>query len=152
MLVRHAIFLAAVAGVLLSALYLVEGLRYSWGTASQPGPGLFPLVVGVLLLLGSLGTGVEAVLRRDRDEFAWPRGAALTRMVAILLATLGYVVLLPYLGHPFAATLVSLVILQVMGLRRWPMKIGLAPALGLGSHFLFDAFLGVPLPMGIWFS
>jgi hypothetical protein len=49
-------------------------------------------------------------------------------------------------------TLVSLVVLRVMGLSRWPLCIGLAIAVGLGSYYLFGKILDVPLPVGIWFD
>lgn len=149
---RRALLATAAAGVLLALLYVAEGLRHPRGTLAEPGPGLYPLLVGTLLLLGSLGTGLEVLVRRPHGEVGWPEAAARWRMLALLAASLGYVVLLPYLGHPLAGTLVTLVVLEVMGLRRWPLKVGLALAVGLGSHYLFTVVLGVPLPAGIWFG
>jgi hypothetical protein len=95
---------------------------------------------------------VEVVVAPSGDAVAWPVGAARGRMIALVAASLGYVLLLPYIGHPLAGTVVTLVALELMGQRGWPLKIALALAVGLGSHYLFAVVLGVPLPRGIWFD
>lgn len=136
--------------VLGSLIYLAEARRYPWGTGDQPGPAVYPVLVGLLLLGSSFGMGVEAALRAPVGGLAWPEAAGRWRVVAIVAATLGYIFLLPYLGHPLAGTLATLVVLHVMGTRRWRAKIGLALAAGFGSHYLFAGLLGVPLPVGAW--
>jgi len=133
--------------------YIIGALSYPQGTMAKPGPGLYPLFLGILILLISLGTGLEVMFRRfEKEEDAiWPRGANGRRLLAVLAASLAYAVLLPYLGHPFIATLVTLVVLQVMGVRSWPLKITLALLIGLGSYYLFGKLLAIPLPMGVLF-
>lgn len=148
---RRALLGAAVLGTLLALVYLVEGLGYPRGTPAEPGPGLYPLLVGLLLMAGSLGTGLEARFRRSGETIESPRGAEARRVLSIVGVSLGYVLLLHQVGHPVAGTLVTLAVLQVMGLSRWTLKLGLALALGLGSHYLFAVLLGVPLPTGNWF-
>lgn len=145
----------AVLGGLLALLYLAQGLTYGRGTRDDPGPGLYPLAVGALFLIGAVGTAIEAWLGRRgrRDErIEWPEGAARWRMVALVAVSLAYVFLLPWAGHPLAAGLVVLVALEVMGLRGWTLKVLLAGVAGIGSHWLFAVLLGVPLPRGIWFG
>jgi len=73
-------------------------------------------------------------------------------MAAILVAILAYILLLPYVGHSIAATLLILVALQAIGGQRWPMKIVLSVAIGFGSYYLFNTLLGTTLPRGIWFE
>lgn len=145
--------LVAVTGLilLLGAIYVGETLRYPRGTPAQPGPGLYPLLLGLLLIVGSCGTLVESLSQRLPDvESVWPTGPARWRMLAILLASLGYIVLLPYVGHSIAGTLSVLVVLRAMGVKRWLPAVVLAVAMGLGSYYLFGVILGVPLPTGIW--
>lgn len=60
---RRALLGTSIATAVLAVAYLGEAMRYPRGTMAQPGPGLFPLAVGALLLLASLATGLEA----------WPR-------------------------------------------------------------------------------
>lgn len=147
---RKASLATAALGAVLALLYLWEARRYPWGSVAQPGPGLYPALVGALVLLASLGVGIETASRRSGRHVDWPVGPALRRLAAILGPTAGYVALLPYLGHPVAGTLLTLAVLHAMGLGRWPVKIGVAVAVGLGSHYVFAALLGVPLPVGAW--
>jgi hypothetical protein len=147
---KRALVATGTFGVVLAALYLVEARRYSWGTIAQPGPGLYPALVGVLLVLGSVGTALEAMLRPTGGHVDWPAGRARWRLMAILLPSLGYVLLLRYLGHPVAGTLLTLAVLHAMGMRRWPVKIVIALAVGLVSDYVFAVVLGVPLPAGFW--
>ncbi len=149
---RRGLLVASLAGILLCIPYLAEGLRLPWGNGAQPGPGFYPFLVGVLLLVGCLGTGLEAALRPEDGEVNWPTAAAGGRVLAIALAALGYVAALRYLGHALSATLVTLVVLQVMGQRRWLSKIGLALLFGVGSYYLFGLLFGVPLPAGALFE
>jgi len=142
--------IAGAVGAVVALPYTVLAVRYGLGTLDDPGAGFYPVVVGALLLLACIGTAVEAIARRPDTAVAWPSGIARVRMLALVAASVGYVVLLPYAGHPVAGTLVTLAALQVMGLRGWPLKLALALAVGLGSHYLFAVVLGVPLPRGAW--
>ena len=147
---RRAVLAAAALGVIVSLAYLAEARRYSWGAPAQPGPGLYPALVGLVMLVSSLGVAFEARARRGAGDVAWPRDAGLARLTAILVPTAAYAVLVPYLGHPLAGTLLTLAVLHAMGLRGWALKIGLALAVGLGSQYVFGVLLGVPLPVGLW--
>jgi putative tricarboxylic transport membrane protein len=147
---RTALLILAVAGLLLGGLYLAEAMRYPRGALAQPGPGLFPLLVGSLLLLSSAGIGAEAFFTREGRPVDWPAGAGLWRLITVGLATLAYTIVLPYAGHPLAGSLLVLTVLRVMGLRRWGVAVLLALAAGLGSYYLFGVLLGVPLPAGFW--
>lgn len=142
--------ITAAVGSLLAIGYLIAGWDYPWGKMAEPGPGVYPLAVGILMLMGAVGLGLEARLRRLRLDAPWPAGAGRWRVLAVLASGLGYALLLPYLGHLIMGTLVSLIVLRVMGLPRWPLCIGLAIAVGLASYYLFAIILDVPLPVGFW--
>ena len=147
---QHAIFAVSAVIISTAVLYLVEALHYSRGTAAQPGPGLFPLLVGTMMLVGAIATILEAKLAPPESELDWPDRPACWRMLVIVAATLCYIVLLVPLGQPIAGTLTGLLVMQVMGLANWPLKIGLALAMGLGSYLVFTTLLGYPLPAGSW--
>jgi hypothetical protein len=149
---RRALLGTLIVAMLLAVAYLAEAMRYPRGTMAQPGPGLFPLAVGALMLIAALGTGLEARSRKTWEEMDWPRGLDALRVLGVLAASLGYVLLLPHLGHPVAGTLVTLAVLQMMQLRSWVVKLTLSLVIGLGSYYLFAVLLGVPLPAGIWFG
>ncbi len=147
---RRAHLILSAAGTAVTGIYVFESLRYPWGTLAQPGPGFYPTLIGILLGVGFLGTGIEAAITGPAGKAGWPRGISLGRVLAIAAGGLGYVFLLPRVGHPIAGGLVTLVVLQAMNLPSWPLKIGLSAANGCGSFLLFSTVLGVPLPLGPW--
>jgi putative tricarboxylic transport membrane protein len=137
--------------VVLAVIYLAEALRYSRGSLADPGPGLYPLLVGALILLGAAGSALEVVRRPTTQEVEWPEPRAGGRLLAILAAVVGYVVALVPLGHAVAGTAAALAILHAMGMRAWWRKGLLALLAGVGSFVLFDVLLDVPLPAGtVW--
>lgn len=139
----------ALLGAVLALVYMAGARRLGLGVLDEPGPGLYPLLVGVLLVIGAAGTAVEA-LAHPPGPAGWPEGAAGRRVLVLVAAVLGYAIAMPYAGHPLAGAIVTLVALEVMGLTGWPLKLGLAAAAGLASHYLFAVVLGVPLPRGAW--
>ena len=151
-MMKRAHFVVAAASMILGVFYLLTALQYPMGTARRPGPGLYPLLVACSLLASSVITALQARAGEIRVKVDWPRGGGRGRTVAILVALLAYILLLPGIGHPIAATIVVFIALQAFGEFRWPMRIGLALLLGWGSFYLFYNLLGVPLPGGLWFK
>ncbi len=146
----RSLFILSVVGVGLTAIYAFESIHYPWGTLAQPGPGFYPAFVAVFLIAGFLGTGLEGLLAKSSRRVEWPKGDSFRRVLVIAGGGMGYVFLLPVVGHPVAGGMVTLIVLQAMKLPSWPLKIGLSAANGVGSFFLFSTLLGVPLPLGFW--
>jgi len=149
---RRTVTVVAIAGLLLTLRYLIEALRYPLGTAGQPGPGLYPLLVGALLMLGFIGAGLEALVSKSQASVQWPAGGARWRVLTITGAIFAYAILLPYFGHAIMGTLLTLAVLETMKQRSWTVKILLSIMIGVGSYFLFVIVLGVPLPIGSLFE
>lgn len=147
---RQHLRVTGILGLILAFLYLLEGSRYPQGSMAQPGPGLYPLLLGSLLLFSASGLVLEAMFGSSEPSVAWPSGSARRRFLAVLGATLGYILLLPYLGHALAAALLTLAVLHSMGSSPWPLKIMLSFVLSLASYYLFVLLLGIPLPPGVW--
>ncbi len=139
-----------IVALLLSVLYLIGAIGYPRGTMDQPGPGFYPLLVGTLLVIASIGSILTDLLKPARGELEIPKGKNLGRLLIVAGAAAAYVLLLPYAGHLLSSILVVFIVLHTMGLTSWPMKIGFTIAIALGSYYLFQILLMVPLPMGIF--
>ena len=139
----------AVAGI----IYIVAAMRLRVGNLVQPGPAMYPLFVGCLILLGSVALALSTMSRIAKTyvPVKWPRGASLWRVMAVISGCIGYVVLLPWVGQCVAGGITSLAVLRAMKEYRWPVMIAIAAGMGVGSYFLFVVVLKVPLPSGkIW--
>ncbi len=140
--------------ILFSIFYLATAAHLPFGTRNQPGPGVYPVLVGLLMLGSSLGLALEAVLGRRAAEspIEWPTGVAGWRMLTVAGASAGYILLVPYLGDALAGIVAMLLVLRVMGMRRWLVACALAVGVALTFHYLFVVLLSIPLPRGVLFN
>ena len=137
----------------IGVVYLLMGLRYPVGTTANPGPGLYPLFVGGLLLVSSVAGGLEVFRANARQRESTPLwGKHAWRLVTIVLTMSVYIIILPYAGHMFGGIIVTFAALQVVGGIKWYTKLILTLLIPVGSFLLFDTILGVSLPKGILFG
>lgn len=150
---RRAHMIAAIVGMILAVAYTAGALRYANGTAAEPGPGFFPLCIGIFWIVASFGFTLGTRSKKEgQDQMEWPKRVGWYRVAGIVGACILYLTLLELVGDAIAGGLTSLVVLQTMGGFRWYTKIGAAAAMGLGCYVLFDMILKVPMPRGIWFT
>lgn len=142
------------ASVLIVLFYLVEDRNYPIGSLSHPGPGLYPMLVGAMMLIATSMTVVEAVKGTNQQgiSFDWPHGIGRWRVIAVVLAALGYTLLLDRLGDLVVGFFAAALVTWVMGMKTiWKAVIVAAVLVGL-FHLIFAYFLGVPLPQGTIFG
>ena len=133
-----------------SGAYLAGSLAFPWGSAARPGPGFFPVAVGVFLCVVALSfVLVPGVARAAVVTEALPAGAR-TRVMATTLALVGFTLLMPWIGFPAVAFLFVAILLKRLGGGAWPgVVIAALVSAGL-SYYLFAVLLAVPLPRGIF--
>jgi hypothetical protein len=151
--------LASAAGLAaLAVAYLVAGRAYSLDVLAAPGPGVFPLAVGVLLLGLAIGQGAAA-LRRARRQPGSPvasaagglpiveRGASgrVLALMGVLVAYAAAAGLVGFLTASFALVLVSS---RLLGARDWLRSALLAAGVTAAAYVIFVLWLAVPLPRG----
>jgi putative tricarboxylic transport membrane protein len=127
-------------------IYEARGLPYH--SEFGPGPGFFPLWIGVGIVACSLFLMGAAIVRSgtlipiSRVEMV----RALSAWVAFVLA----VVLLPLVGFGLSLALLTAFLVLVLDRRSPWVAIGVAVGLALGFHVVFALALGVSLPAGPW--
>lgn len=121
------------------------------GTFRAAGSGLFPLILGLLLMALSAVLLITVLTRRKpvRHNRQAPEGGRSTRQVllfmgAIVLATL----LLRHLGYPLVSFLLLLALLRILGVTRWAYNVTLSFFTAAGTYVLFVLWLQIPLPKG----
>ncbi len=139
----------------ISGIFLVlVGVFVAWerrvlplGTHSHPGPGYFPLLLALILMI--LG-GILA-LRGGRGEvfrkLKWPEGGhALAILGCCIFATFG----MEAIGYRITMMVILGFLLGAVERLKFWLACTLTAALALGSFWVFDTFLKVPLPRGGW--
>lgn len=132
----------------LGALMLQQGLTMPAVAHIEVGPGLFPSIVGGLMVVMGLGLAMRAavsVAAADPPALAPARPLLFS---AYLAAPLVYLALTPWLG--FIVTAMSVVaILAHLGGASLARTALLATATAILVHLLFGQVMRVPLPYGI---
>lgn len=122
--------------------------EYRLGSPTDPGPGFYPVLVGLLLILGSVGAGIEAWRGESQEDISWPGHDAFKRVGVIAGSLVVYAVTLVRFGYPIMTALLVALVLRIMGMSNWLVILITAIAMSLGSYYLFRVLLGVPLPVG----
>lgn len=138
-------------GFAVAVLYVVAAARLPMGSASQPGPGVFPLVVGVMFALVCAGAVAEALASPAfRERLTLSSGVARRRLLVVAVTLLACIVAMPYLGIFVAAASLMVVALRVLGNVGWVRSFVYGLVTSAVLYAVFVILLRVPLPNGIF--
>ena len=137
---------------LFGALTSSLSLRMPVGNFRAAGSGLFPLCLGLLLMVLSVlfmgNTFWGRTKSVEKEGCAEERPGSPWR----ILFFLGILVLITFffntLGYPLASFLLMLGLLWILGARHWALNLLLSLVTAAGSYFLFVHWLKIPLPKG----
>ena len=144
--------LSAAGLAVLAVVYLGANRQYALDTLATPGPGVFPLAVGLLALGLAVsqavvamraGPGAGPVDRAPRDG---PARSHVPALVAVLVAFAIAVGVVGFLTTSFVLVLVAS---RLLGARDWLRPAILAAGVTAAAYVIFVAWLGVPLPKGL---
>lgn len=127
-------------------------LQMPIGTFRMAGSGLFPLCLGILLMLLSLLFLLNLLLGKKGAPQTGESAAipANTRLVLQFLAVTAVATLcLRFLGYPAFCLVIMLLLLWVLGVRRPALLLGISVLTAAGAYLVFVWFLKIPLPKGL---
>ena len=133
--------------MLLGLFVVCERMVLPLGTASRPGPGYFPLLLAILLMV--LGA-ILIVRGKDATKIrsvSWPEAP---HAVAILGCCLFVSLFMETIGYRLTLLLVLGFLFGVMERIKLWLTLVLTFGFSLGTFWLFDSLLRVPLPRGGW--
>lgn len=128
-------------------------LQMPIGTFRMAGSGLFPLCLGIALMLLALLYLANLLLQKDAKrqpaeaEVALPGAAG--QMLLFLGASALATLCLDFLGYPLTAFLLMLAQLAILGVRQPAALVSLPLLTAAASYLLFVRFLRIPLPKGL---
>lgn len=151
-----------VSDTLVGAGFVAAGALIVAGTASfpsleggQPGPSLFPRLVGGLMAAFGAVLALQGVRARDVTErVQWRqlhRSGGFVNALFVLGGVLAYIGLADHLGFLVMGALVLFVLMCRLAVRPWQALV-VAVAFNTLVYVLFVKLLRVPLPLGVlWF-
>ncbi|MBI4528409.1 MAG: tripartite tricarboxylate transporter TctB family protein [Deltaproteobacteria bacterium] len=126
-------------------LYLARDYRFDF-VRGVPGPGLFPLILGLSLLLLAVTFTIRSCIRA-RAEISELK--PISPIILCLVIFYGYVVAFPRLGALLSTFFFGFLTLKILFKSAWHFSLLYSLFLSALFHAVFYHFLGVPLPWGI---
>ena len=135
-----------IAGTVLAAFALAvlwETRKIPFGTLAEPGPGALPALLAIVLFVCSVavvagGFGSERMAALHFGE--WRHGAAILAMCVFAS------IAIERLGYRITIFVMLFFLVAVMEKKSWRAALLFAGGFALGTHFLFNTLLRVPLP------
>jgi putative tricarboxylic transport membrane protein len=143
----HVHRLGPLVPLLLGVYALVASYRLSLGQLTNPGPGLWPFMVAMLI---TVTVAILLVIDDPDDYEPWTRGTA--TIVAGLVSLGVFVALFQAIGFLIPAVLMLLLWLKIFAEEPWKWAVPLAFGGAIGLYLIFVEALGVPFPDGILLS
>jgi putative tricarboxylic transport membrane protein len=142
----------AVVFFLFGAITTTLSLQMPIGSLRAAGSGLFPLGLGILLMVLSSAVILKALWPADEEKkeqvCAEEEPVSALQVVAYLAVIVVTTMLWRTLGYAIVSFLLMLGLLRTLGLKRWPLNLTISFFTAAGSYALFVYALKIPLPKG----
>jgi hypothetical protein len=132
--------------IFIAIVFTVGGIRLRIGTPTEPQPGFFPFLGGMTLMI------LSGILLFREWQGKSSGTQALGKLWGPLILIVGlavYVAALEIAGYIVATTILSAIVLRILEAKSFWVLSVISLILGVGSYFIFDGLLGVPLPVGV---
>ena len=126
-------------------------LRMPIGTFRMAGTGMFPLCLGILLMILSGMFVLKIFIQREeqvKKEASIESSESPIQLILFLGAMVLATLLFNPLGYPLISFLLMLGLLRILGIKRWGLNILISVVTSVGSYFVFIQWLGIPMPKG----
>jgi hypothetical protein len=118
--------------------------------AAEPGPGLFPMIVGSLMFFAAALHLVDIL--RSSPEVETTQYRIPKDIIYMVLTIALYIFLLPRAGFFVAAFLLLIGSLSIFEMPGWIQRIATASIATILSFALFTQVLSVKMPTPTWFN
>lgn len=123
-----------------------SGYQLGFGTVSRPGPGMWPVLVGV----PTLAVSAFLLFTRLSDESESAEGQRRWAWLC-MLGTAGLILGVPVLGMYLSVFLYCTLVPRFISELGWVRSLAVGAGVVLLCWLTFDLFLGVRVPTGAWF-
>jgi putative tricarboxylic transport membrane protein len=141
----------AILLLVVAAIVIMDSLRLGIGWAENEGPaaGYFPFYIGLLLGSASTVNLLRALLsERAAGARMFVSRPASTRVLAVLVPLIAYVLVLTYIGIYVASALYIGIFMWYFGKYRVARCAVVGVAIAVALFLMFEVWFLVPLPKG----
>lgn len=140
---NHADFLAGLLFLGTGLAFFVMGRSYDFGTPLRMGPGFFPTVLAIALMMIGVVTAFRALLQPG-DPIG---GIALRGLALITLSAVLFGLLIQRAGILAAVVVITIVSASASVKFSWSRSMAMAVVLAAFSALVFVYALGLPIPI-----
>ena len=138
---------------LLAGIYgLIFGIQLPLGSWREPGPGVLPLILSILLCVSGVLRfifGKKKGEAEEKQKIVWSEmGKKVVTPLKILGVTTLFILLLERVGYLLASSLFVFILFFWISRYRLLVALGLALFIGVGTWYFFVKILSVQLPQG----
>jgi putative tricarboxylic transport membrane protein len=134
--------------MILAIVIIIVSLGYGFGTLRKPGPGLYPFFIGLLILFFSIALLILG-LKSKSSEPLFTKSGLKTFLLMVITFCL-WIITMPILGYVLTTFAVTYAFCKIMKLEGWLKPLALSIATALFIYLLFDVWLYIDLPRGIF--
>lgn len=133
----------------LSCVVMWDSWRIGAGWASDgPEAGYFPFYIGLIMFIASAGTLVGALITKAPNLGTFVGKDQLSSVLRVLIPTVVYVALIPYLGLYVAGALYIAFFMMWIGKYGPVITVPVAIGVPLFLFLMFEVWFMIPLPKG----
>ena len=144
---NHEIIVALVWAVV-GALICIASISLRLGTWRYPGPGLFPFLTGVGILIFSIYQIISEYFKEPVKYKLWLSISGIKRIGILIMCLAFYAALFRYLGFVLCTFLFFLVVLTVLSKKSMIFNFIISFTITTCSYLIFRIFLMINLPKG----
>ena len=147
---KYAHFISVIFWLALGLLLSLWSLSYNIGTLTQPGPGFYPLGLGILLILFSLTLLVQGIRSSPTTKKVSPFSVSggWKKVAYAVLVLLLLTFFFETIGYLLTFFLLIMLLMAGAGMRSWKRILLAAFFSALGVYLVFVLLLKQPLPRG----
>ena len=135
--------------IALSILIMYDNWRIGASWASDgPEAGYFPFYIGLIMFVASTVTFFINLLARSADRSNFVERSQFWQVLQVLFPTLGFVVLIAFLGIYLSAVIFISFFMSWLGKYKLIKILPIAIAVPVFLFFMFEVWFLVPLPKG----
>jgi putative tricarboxylic transport membrane protein len=136
--------------LLLGAIVIVDSVRLGigWREVDGPQPGYFPFYIGLIMCVASLINAAHALMLPRADNRTFVEVGQLKMVLAVLLPTAVYVVLVTWFGIYAPSALFIGFFMRWLGKYAWWKVVLVSVATPVALYLVFELWFQVPLPKG----